>query len=168
MRARARGLVPAILLAAALAACGREAPRIPFAEASGEWIVMGFPRRGIAVDGPDGRALVIDRAIPISVAELRAGSVAVDIGGGATAPVAVAQLFYMPGADGDDPLDAWKASLPWRGYSDGSWTATAVRGVHRVELRLRRPDGSEDRHVYFAESDRIWSFEAPAPESKSP
>ena len=123
--------------------------------------MLGFPRRPITVDGPDAKALVIDRAVPISVAELRAGTASVDLGGGASAPVPVAQLYFLPGADGDRQLEAWRKTLPWRGFTDGAWAAVNADGeLYRIEVRFRA-DGREETHVYFATSDEIRSFEDP-------
>jgi hypothetical protein len=152
----------AILFLAGALACGEAKPPVPLGAAPGEWYVMGFPRRPITVDGPDGKPVAIDRAIPISVAELRAGTVTVDLAGGARAPVEVAQLYFLPGADGERQLEAWRKSLPWKGYSGGSWHAVSSEGdLYRIELRFRRDDGSEDVHAYFATSDEVRAFEPP-------
>jgi hypothetical protein len=149
----------ALVACAALASCS-ERPRIPLSDAKGDWVVMGFPRRAIAVDGPDGKTVTIDRAIPILVNEIRSGTAAVDIGGGATAPVDVAQLYFLPGSEGDRQLDAWRKSLPWQGWTGGTWAAAAAGdGLYRVELRLQA-DGREAVHVYFTTRDRVENFEA--------
>jgi hypothetical protein len=154
-----RRLAAAILLLAGALACGEGPRSVPLSAASADWYVLGFPRRPITVDGPGGQPVTIDRAVPISVAELRAGTVIVDLGGGATAPVEVAQLYFLPGADGDRQLEAWRKSLPWRGFTDGSWAAANADGeVYRIEVRFRA-DGREETHVYFATSDEIRGFE---------
>jgi hypothetical protein len=156
-----RRFAAAIAMLAGALACGEAAPPVALGAAPAEWYVMGFPRRAITVDGPDGKTVVIDRAVPISVAELRAGTVAVDLGGGASAAVPVAQLYFLPGADGDRQLEAWRKTLPWRGFRDGSWAAANADGeLYRIELRFRT-DGREEAHVYFATSDEIRVFEDP-------
>jgi hypothetical protein len=155
-----RGIAAIALVAGALA-CGEGRPLVALGAAPAEWYVMGFPRRPITVDGPDAKPVVIDRAVPISVAELRAGTATVDLGGGASAPVPVAQLYFLPGADGDRQIEAWRETLPWRGFTGGSWTAGAGDGeVYRVEVRFQA-DGREETHVYFATSDEIRAFEDP-------
>ena len=151
----------AIALLAGALACGDAAPPVLLGAAPAEWYVMGFPRRPITVAGPDAKPVVIDRAVPISVAELRAGTTTVDLGGGASAPVPVAQLYFLPGADGDRQLEAWRKTLPWRGFTGGSWAAGAGDGeLYRVEVRFQA-NGREEAHVYFATSDEIRSFEDP-------
>jgi hypothetical protein len=149
----------ALLIVAGALACSEAKPPVALGAAPAEWYVMGFPRRPITVDGPDAKPVVIDRAVPISVAELRAGIATVDLGGGATAPVEVAQLYFLPGADGDRQLAAWRKTLPWRGFTDGSWAARSEEGdLYRIEVRFRA-DGREESHVYFATSDEVRSFE---------
>jgi hypothetical protein len=153
------GRLAAALLVLGALACGEGKPPLALGSAPGEWYVMGFPRRPITVDGPDGRPVTLDRAVPISVAELRAGTAQVDLGGGTTAPVEVAQLYFLPGADGDRQVEAWRKTLPWRGFSDGSWSAADADGeLYRIELRFRS-EGLEETHVYFATSDEVRAFE---------
>ena len=155
-------LAAALLIVAGTLACSEAKPPVALGAAPAGWYVMGFPRRPISVDGPDGKPVVIDRAVPISVAELRAGTATVDLGGGATAPVEVSQLYFLPGADGESQVEAWRKTLPWRGFTDGSWAAANADGeLYRIELRFRA-DGREEAHVYFATSDEVRSFEAPA------
>lgn len=154
-------LAAALIVLAASIACGEGPRSVALGAAPADWYVMGFPRRPVTVDGPGGKPFVIDRAVPISVAELRAGTVAVDLGGAATAPVEIAQLYFLPGADGDRQLEAWRKTLPWHGFTDGTWAAANADGeLYRIELRLRA-DGREEAHVYFATSDEIRSFEEP-------
>ena len=159
-----RKLLATLLVTAGALACGEGKPPIALAAAPAEWSVMAFPRRAIAVDGPDGRPVAIDRAIVVSVADLRAGSTAVDVGGGATAPVDLAQLYFLPGSEGDRQIEAWRKTLPSRGVTGGSWAAAASDGGrYRIELRLHADGGREDMRVYLATRDRIESFEAAAP-----
>ena len=158
-----RRLAAAFLVVTGALACSEAKPPVALGAAPAEWYVMGFPRRPITVDGPEGKAVVIDRAVPISVAELRAGTAVVDRGGGATAPVEVSQLYFLPGADGESQVEAWRKTLPWRGFTDGAWSAANADGeVYRIDLRFRA-DGREETHVYFATSDEVRSFEHPVP-----
>lgn len=162
MGAASRRFTWAAVLAAALAAlagCG-EKPRIPLDQAPDDALVLGFPRRPITVLDPAGRPVTLHRAIPISVAELRAGTARVELDGGASAPVEVAQLFFLPGHDAERQLEEWRHTLPWRGYTRGEWIAAPAEGeVYRVELRLGIGAEREDVHVYFATGERVWSFE---------